>query len=237
MSKKPLNICILENGLTPDDLIGNFGSYPSMIERWLAPFLPEARFTYTSPVKGEPLPGPEEFDGYILSGSRYSAYEKAAWMLELIVFLQKLRDVRRPVFGICFGHQIMADAYGGLTTKAVKGWGVGAQFYEYVAGAVPKSAASFIFHQDQVTEMPPEASRIGGSSHCPNGVFTYNFPAISVQYHPEFTPDYIRALAVKFSGTLLPGEVSAQALESVETLRVDNSQIAKWAATFFRANT
>ncbi|RJG10996.1 type 1 glutamine amidotransferase [Pseudomonas cavernicola] len=236
MNKKPLNICIFENGLTPDDLIGNFGSYPSMIERWLAPFLPEARFTYISPVKGEPLPRPEEFDGYILSGSRYSAYEKTAWMLNLSAFLQNLRDIRRPVFGICFGHQIMADAYGGLTTKAVKGWGVGAQFYEYVADAVPKSAASFIFHQDQVTEMPPEASRVGGSSHCPNGVFIYNFPAISVQYHPEFTPEYIRALAEKFKGTLLPEEVSAKALESVETLRVDNNQIAAWAAAFFRAS-
>lgn len=234
MKPEPLKICILENGLTPADLIDEFGSYPAMIERWISPFLPGAAFTYISPVRGEALPNLEAFDGYILSGSRYSTYEKAPWMLSLIDFLQALKEKRIPVFGICFGHQIMADAYGGQTTKAKNGWGVGAQVYEYVNGAPPKAAASFIFHQDQVTTLPPGASCIGGSSHCTNGVLAYDFPAISVQFHPEFTTAYIQALATKFRGTLLPEEISSKALDSIESLEVDNSQIAHWAASFFR---
>ena len=122
MSQKILRICILENGVTPDDLIDQFGSYPMMIENWLAPFLPEATFTYLSPVQGEALPAPQAFDGYILSGSKYSTYERSPWMLALIEFLQQLREERCPVFGICFGHQIMADAYGGLNAKSAAGW-------------------------------------------------------------------------------------------------------------------
>jgi GMP synthase-like glutamine amidotransferase len=236
MSQKTLRICILENGITPDDLIDQFGSYPMMIEKWLAPFLPEATFTYLSPVRGETLPAPQAFDGYILSGSKYSTYERSPWMLELIGFLQQLRQEERPVFGICFGHQIMADAYGGLNAKAAVGWGVGAQQYEYQAQVLPGSAAAFVFHQDQVQELPPQARRIGGSSHCANGVFEYSFPAISVQYHPEFTAEYTQALAHKFRGGLLPEAVSQRALESIDSLPVDPSPVAKWVAEFFRTH-
>ncbi|MCO6056706.1 gamma-glutamyl-gamma-aminobutyrate hydrolase family protein [Pseudomonas sp. MOB-449] len=233
MTSGTLRICILENGQTPDDLVGEFGSYPSMIERWIAPFLPEASFTYLSPVQGEALPAPDAFDGYILSGSKYSAYERAPWMLDLIAFLQTLKARAIPIFGICFGHQIMADAYGGQTTKARNGWGVGAQHYEYAEDAGPSAAAAYIFHQDQVTTLPPGATCIGGSFHCLNGVISYDFPALSVQYHPEFTAGYIHALATKFRGSLLPEAVSQGALDSIERLEVDNRQIAEWAAAFF----
>lgn len=231
----PMKICVIENGRTPDDLIGEYGSYPEMIKRWIESVLPEASFTFVSPVTGEQLPKPYEYDGYILSGSKFSTYERAPWMLALIAFLQQLRAEKIPVFGICFGHQIMADAYGGLTEKNLRGWGVGAQLYEYKTDKLPAQSSSFIFHQDQVTKIPPEAKVVGGSIHCPNGVFEYEFPACSVQYHPEFSAAYITALAKKFRGNLLPDSVSACALSSVERLQVDASVIAEWVANFFRS--
>lgn len=230
---RPLNLCIIENGLVPEDLRDEFPSYPAMIERWLRPALPEARFTHVSPVQGEPLPAPEAFDGYLLTGSRHSAYEKAPWMLELITFLQQLREQGRPVFGICFGHQIMADAYGGRTAKAEQGWGVGAQPYRYVDTDLQDGAA-LIFHQDQVVDLPAEAWVVGGSEHCPNGALAYRFPALSVQYHPEFSPAYVAALARRYGGERIPAELAEQALASLETLCVDNARVARWAADFFR---
>lgn len=234
MSQRPMRICILENGLTPDDLIDEFGSYPSMIEKWLSPFLPEATFTYLSVVRGETLPAPDDFEGFILTGSKHSTYERSPWMLELIALLQRLRQKRIPVFGICFGHQIMADAYGGLNAKSDKGWGVGAQQYTYDIPDLPACNASFVFHQDQVQSIPPQATRIGGSTHCENGVFSYSFPAISVQYHPEFSSEYTQALAKKFRADLLGDYVSANALDAIAHLPVDASPVAKWVADFFR---
>ncbi|BBH45764.1 type 1 glutamine amidotransferase [Pseudomonas sp. KU43P] len=231
-----LKICVIENGRTPDDLIDQFGSYPEMISAWIGPALPEAVFTFVSPVAGEKLPKPYEYDGYILSGSKFSTYERTPWMLALIVFLQQLRAEKIPVFGICFGHQIMADAFGGLTEKCVRGWGVGAQLYEYKTERLPAQCSSFIFHQDQVNKVPPEATVIGGSLHCPHGVFEYAFPALSVQYHPEFSAAYITALARKFRGNLLPDSVSASALSSIDRLAVDAHGIAEWAAAFFRSH-
>ena len=236
MSQQPLRICILENGRTPDDLIDEFGSYPKMIDKWLSPYLPQATLTYLSPVRGEKLPAPGDFDGFILTGSKHSTYERSPWMVGLIALLQQLRQKRIPVFGICFGHQIMADAYGGLNAKSSKGWGVGSQQYNYETPELPGRIASFVFHQDQVQKVPPEATRIGGSAHCENGVFAYSFPAISVQYHPEFSAEYIQALAKKFRGDLLSDYVSANALDSIAHLPVDASPVAKWVADFFRTH-
>ena len=236
MSQQPLRICILENGRTPDDLIDEFGSYPKMIDQWLSPYLPEATFTYLSPVRGEKLPAPGDFDGFILTGSKHSTYERSPWMVGLIALLQQLRQKRIPVFGICFGHQIMADAYGGLNAKSSKGWGVGAHQYNYETPDLPGSTASFVFHQDQVQKVPPEATRIGGSAHCANGGVAYAFPASSGQYHPEFSAEYIQALAKKFRGDLLSDSVSANALDSIAHLPVDASPVAKWVADFFRTH-
>lgn len=237
MSNAKIRICIIENGKTPDDLIVPFGSYPDMIARWLSPALPQAEFTYISAVGGETLPNAEDFDGYILSGSKYSTYERTSWMLEEIALLQDLRSKRIPVFGICFGHQLMADAYGGLTAKSPKGWGVGAQIYRYETASLPRHHSSYVFHQDQVEKTPPQARLIGGSSHCANGAFEYEFPAISVQFHPEFSADYINALANKFAGNLLSEPVSAYALRSTYEISVDSSPVAQWVAKFFEKNS
>lgn len=228
-----MRLCIIENGVIPEDLQAEFGSYPGMIESWLAPALPEAEFTYVSAVHGEALPDAEAFDGYLLTGSRHSCYEHSPWMLRLVAFLRRLRSLRQPVFGICFGHQIMADAYEGRTTRAEVGWGVGAQAYHYASVGL-EDAATLVFHQDQVSSLPPEARVAGGSAHCPHGVLEYAFPARSVQFHPEFTEAYLGALLDRYGNGLLPADVTARAWESLQRLSPDNQQIARWAAGFFR---
>lgn len=230
-----MKLCIIENGIVPDAMQPRFGSYPQMIIDWLSPHIPEATFTVVSAVLGEELPKAHEFDGYLLTGSKHSVYERTEWMLAEIDLLRQARDAGRPIFGICFGHQLMADAFGGQTQKAVQGWGVGAQHYENEDEG-PNSGASFIFHQDQVVDLPDEARCIGGSGHCKNGVLAYAFPALSVQYHPEFSRDYIRCLAEEFGGNFLPQDIADQALASLEQLSVDNARVAVWAAEFFRNN-
>lgn len=228
-----MRLCIIENGLIPEELQEAFGSYPAMIESWLAPALPEADFTYVSAVRGEALPEATAFDGYLLTGSRHSCYEHSPWMLHLTALLRRLRSLRRPVFGICFGHQIMADAFDGRTTRAEVGWGVGAQAYHYDAEGL-EDAATLVFHQDQVSSLPPQARVAGGSAHCPHGVLEYAFPARSVQFHPEFSVDYLAALLDRYGNGLLPADVTARAWESLQRLSPDNRQIARWAAAFFR---
>lgn len=228
-----LSLCIIENGLVPDDLKPQFGSYPDMIRQWLAPSLPEASFAECSPVAGEALPAADAYDGYLLTGSRHSSYEDSDWILDIRQFLRQAIDLKRPLFGICFGHQIMADTFGGQTTKADNGWGVGAQEYTASLGVPNDKAGFFVFHQDQVTSVPPTAKVIGGSSHCPNGVLEYRFPALSVQFHPEFTAEYVEALANKYGGDVIPTDTSQAAIASLDNIPVDNTKLARKVARFF----
>ncbi|WP_189470219.1 type 1 glutamine amidotransferase [Litchfieldella qijiaojingensis] len=229
-----MKICIFENGLVPDDLKPVHGSYPEMIMRWLSPSLPEAIFHSCSPVLGEPLPFPDTYDGYILSGSRHSSYDELLWMQPMRALLRQVKDINRPIFGICFGHQIMVDAFGGLTQKAKNGWGVGVQKYYSSLSSECFSTGAFVFHQDQVAILPPEAKVIGGSEHCPNGIIQYDFPALSVQFHPEFSREYVRELAVRYSGSTIPEVTCRSAINSLDEISVDSSPLAAYVTDFFR---
>ncbi len=229
---RPLNLCIIENGLVPEELVAKFGSYPDMIEHWLKPVMPDAVFSTVSAIRGQDYPQPSDFDGYILTGSKHSTCENTDWMIRQIQFLQQTRTAEIPVFGICFGHQIMANAYGGKTTKSRQGWGIGAQSYHSNCQSA-LTGNVYVFHQDQVSQVPPSADVIGGSDHCPNGVLRYRFPALSVQYHPEFSNAYVAALNLKHGGAIIPSKVAKQAAESLENLSVDPRPMAETVKNFF----
>ena len=170
---------------------------------------------------------PTGSDGYIITGSRYGAYENLPWMEPLRAFLRSTRDRPLPVFGICFGHQIMAQAYGAKVSKSETGWAIGSQAYSYTEQAGRADGPSFVFHQDQVEDLPHGARLIGSSRQCVIGALAYDFPALSVQYHPEFVRGYIDLLIDQKEGEY-PAAVIAQARETLETLPVDNAETAQW---------
>jgi len=229
-----MKLCTIETGLPPEHLIPRFGTYPEMIEAWLSPVLPEARFSSTSAVQGETLPALETYDGYLLTGSKYGIYEDHKWIADLRKFLVAARDAGRPIFGICFGHQIMAEAFGGKAVKSDRGWGVGAHAYQYESEAGPRDGASFVFHQDQVVEVPPGAQVVGAADHCPIGALAYDFPALSVQHHPEFSIEYIGELLDLRGNSVIPSDVTSSARTSLARMTVDNEPVARWVADFFR---
>jgi len=231
-----MKLCTIETGLPPENLIPRFGTYPQMIEQWLSPHLPEARFFAVSAVEGEKLPAPETYDGYLLTGSKHGIYDDLPWIPVLREFLVAARAAGKPIFGICFGHQIMAEAFGGKAEKSDRGWGVGAHSYEYAEKAGPADGASFVFHQDQVTVVPPAAEIIGTADHCPVGALAYDFPALSVQHHPEFSEEYLAALLDLRGNSVLPADVTSEARASLVERPVDNEPVARWAAEFFRKN-
>ncbi len=231
-----LRLCILENGLISEPLDKSFDSYPAMIREWLSPKLPEATFHTVSVVAGESLPNPEDFDGYVLTGSKHSVYEKAAWIQAEIDFLRRAKELKCPIFGICFGHQLMADAFGGRTSKAAAGWGVGAQSYVPNDPEAKDVYSVLAFHQDQIEVLPPQAEVLAGTDHCPYGVIRYDFPALSVQYHPEFSTDYVEALLHQFGDDLFEESTTAKALDSLRDVSLANDQIAASVARFFRTH-
>ncbi|WP_417268288.1 type 1 glutamine amidotransferase [Celeribacter baekdonensis] len=220
-----MKLCILELDSPSDPHVSDFGDYGDMFENWLSPTLPEAQFSRIKLDQTGRLPGLTDYDGYLLSGCRYGVYDAIAWKEDLQHFLRQARDIGLPFGGVCFGHQIIADTFGATVRKSDQGWVVGKETY---AG---KSA--FAVHQDQVLTAPDSAKSVSGSARCPIGRIDYAFPALSVQYHPEFTAPYFDAFLTAWRGNPVPASLVDAALPDL-TADLNCDGIAADFARVFR---
>ena len=135
-------------------------------------------------------------DAFVLTGSAAGVYDDLPWIADLIGFLHQVRGRARLV-GLCFGHQAMAEAFGGAVVKSPKGWGVGLQRYEvqhqapWMEGEAPVHAPAS--HQDQVVVCPPDVRVTAANAFTPYAGLDYG-DAISFQFHPEFEAEFAKAL-------------------------------------------
>jgi GMP synthase-like glutamine amidotransferase len=234
-----MKLTIIQTGEVPAPIRDRFVPYPAMFPR----MFDEAGqpFTYeTVPVfNGAPFPDPDKLDGIVITGSPAGVYDSHyPWMEPLRAFIRGAYAAKTPMLGVCFGHQIMADALGGDVRKSEKGWGIGRHVYRvnnrpsFVGGTLPEFAIA-CSHQDQVIAPPAEAEVFLSSDFTPNAGLAYrNGAAISVQPHPEFEDDYTLALAELRRGKA-PDAVIETALASVSRAS-DSREIAGYIGTFLR---
>jgi GMP synthase-like glutamine amidotransferase len=226
-----MKIGLLETGEPPQALQPEFGRYGGMFRDLLGP----GHDYVTYDVQAGDLPAdPGECDAYIVTGSSAGVYDDLPWIAPLKAFLVQARG--QPLVGVCFGHQVMAEAFGGKVLKSDKGWGVGLQAYEVAAPqpwmdgvpvvAVPGS------HQDQVVEIPPGARAVAGSAFTPAGILVYDDqPAISMQFHPEFDPAYAAALIEARRGDRFTDAQADAAIASLANPN-DRARVADWIEAF-----
>lgn len=234
-----MKITILETGRPPEALRGTHGDYPAMFERLLGAADPALRFETVSVVDGAPPPDPAHIEAAIITGSSAGAYEAHDWIPPLEDFIRAAAAHRLPLVGICFGHQIIAQALGGRVEKSDKGWGVGRHAYELVDAAPwgerpPLSFAVAASHQDQVVEKPDAARVLARSQHTEFAALAYDrFSAVSFQGHPEMSAEFAAALVSHRRGRIEDGLVDA-AVESLAA-PLDQDRVAGWIVRFLRA--
>ena len=224
-----MRIGILETGFPPRDLQEAHGTYPQMFERLLAGHGLDFR---AWPVLKDDFPaGPEDADGWLITGSRFGVYEDIPWIRRAEDFVRAVHAARLPMVGICFGHQLMAQALGGKVEQSGKGWGIGVQRYrDLEAGEEIAIVAS---HQDQVTAQPPATRVIAESDFCPiAGLAWTDGPSISWQPHPEMSAAFSRGLIEDRIGTLYPEPVARAALDSLAS-PLDSPAMGTRIARFF----
>lgn len=194
---------VLQTGEVNPALVAEHGEYPDMFQRLFRKADPSLTFEVW-PVLHDRFPeSVAEADVWLVTGSRHGVYENLPWMARLKEFLREAYAAERPILGVCFGHQILAEALGGQVVKSDRGWGIGAHDYElthkpgWLAGARDNLRFNAV-HQDQVIQAPAEAQVLAGSEFCPNAILAYGGAeaprAISIQAHPEFDDSYERAL-------------------------------------------
>ncbi|MDO8380927.1 type 1 glutamine amidotransferase [Phenylobacterium sp.] len=230
-----MRLGILETGAPPPG-VDQFGDYPAMFRALLGP---QTHHYTTFDVQAGALPATAQAcEAYIVTGSSAGVYDPLPWIAPLSDFLRAARGT--PMVGICFGHQIMAQAFGGKVIKSPKGWGVGLHRYEVQAPQAWMDAPRLTIpasHQDQVVEPPPGATVLAGSGFTPLGMLAYDDqPAISLQLHPEFEPAYARALIEARRGTRYTDEEADRAILSFEQPD-DRSRVGGWIARFLAQAT
>lgn len=236
--KSVQKIGILTAGQVRPELIARHGEYADMFTRLLTAVDPSLR-TVAYRVYADEYPGAiDDNDAYVISGSRFSVNDPDPWIQKLEAYVRELYAARKPTVGICFGHQMMARALGGVTEKAPQGWGIGKHLTEVIAQPAwmqpPMSSYGvFMSHQDQVTTLPPQAVRLAANAHCPNSMFVIDDFFLGIQGHPEFTGEYAHDLAAG-RAQIYGEDTLARALPTYRE-PVDSALVARWMLEFLSA--
>lgn len=220
-------IGILQTGRAPDALQPDHGDYPDLFQRLLA----DKGFTFrTYPVLDGVLPErPDECDGWLITGSRFGVYEGHPWIPPLEDFIRRVHDADVPMVGICFGHQIIAQAMGGRVTKYPGGWSVGRTEYDFGGKTVALNA----WHQDQVVEKPAGATVCARNDFCENAALMYGDRIFTLQAHPEFHRDFTADIIEKRGRGLVDDRLLDAALDRIDQ-PIDDRAMADRIAHFFR---
>jgi len=212
-----------------------FENYPEMFQSLLKKVDPSLRFKVYDVQHGNYPNSLNECDAYITTGSKASVYDGDAWIDVLEKFLIEINDHNIKLVAICFGHQLIAQAFGGSTEKSSKGWGVGVHTNRIQTKPAWMDPALqqfnvLVSHQDQVTRLPEEAQLIAGSEFCPNGMFQLGNNILTMQGHPEFNAKYAKTL-MQFRGKLISKDRLDAGVLSLQ-LQTDEIIIAKWMLQF-----
>lgn len=233
-----MKLTIIQTGELGAPLLARFGPYAAMFQRMFDATGPGFRYEVVRALDGAPLPDPASLEGIVITGSAAGVYDNFPWMQPLREFIRGAYAQKTPMLGICFGHQIMADALGGDVRKSDKGWGLGRHSYGvtqrpgFMSDAPPVLAVA-CSHQDQVLVPPAEAEVILASEFTPNAGLAYrNGRALSFQPHPEFDDDYTAALAELRRGKA-PDQTVDAAMASLATPS-QSADMARYIAQFFK---
>lgn len=186
-------------------------------------------------VAGALPPTVDACDAWLVTGSSAGVNDGLPWVDALADFLGRAVEAEVPVVGVCFGHQLLAQVLGAPVARSERGWGVGVHDTRLVAREPWMVGAGdgyrvLNLHQDQVGTLPPGATLLAESDHCPIAMFRRGETVLAIQGHPEFSPEYVRRL-VEERRERIGDERADRALASLATAP-DPAMLATWITAF-----
>jgi len=191
-----MRILILVTGQTIPDIAARRGDYPAWIREKTGDAWPGEWATVDVRTRAA-LPGPRDADAFVLTGSSSSVTERAPWMLRTEALVRDIAAAGRPVLGICFGHQLVAQALGGEVKRNPLGREMGAMRVNRVAddplfAGLPRAFDIHGTHVDAVVRLPPGGEELATTPKDPIAALRVGKHVRGVQFHPEFDADVMR---------------------------------------------
>jgi GMP synthase-like glutamine amidotransferase len=191
------HVTIIETGIVSPKNRERHGSYPQMFERMIGAADASVTFDTVSLPDGDPLPDIAGLEAILITGSPAGVYDGFDWIAPLEAFVHAAHQEKVPMVGVCFGHQLIAQALGGTVRKSEKGYRLGRHVYDVAPGngiIDGPSIALACSHQDQVIAPPKGARTILSSDFTPfAGLLYAGDTTLSVQAHPEFSLGFAKA--------------------------------------------
>ena len=198
-------ILIVKTGDTFSDVIKTCGDFEELIVSGLG--ISRDKLRVVNVTAHEVLPDMEQINGVVISGSHAMVTQNLDWSLALEAWIRKLISAGIPLLGICYGHQLMAKAMGGVVDYHPRGIEIGTTDVTCLAECLrdplfkdlPSSFKAQVFHSQSVIQLPPSAVLLAKNDFEPHHGFRIGGAAWGVQFHPEadvsVTRGYLENLA------------------------------------------
>ena len=201
-------ILIVKAGGTYPDMAARYGDF----EDWFMARMDLSAGTIetVSPFSGEPLPSVASFGGIIITGSHAMVTEKKSWSEKTAEWVKRAVDAEMPLLGICYGHQLLAHAMGGVVGDNPKGKEFGTVSIrlnrdgrqDRLFDETPETFAAQACHSQSVLQLPAGATLLASSEMDPHHAFVVGRRAWGIQFHPEFNGRMLRLYILRFSDDL-----------------------------------
>ena len=192
-------VLIIRTGSAPASIRARHGDFPHWFRVGSA--VPHTRIRVIDVQAGEALPAARDVAGALITGSAAMVTERLPWSERTAGWIRDAMDAELPLFGVCYGHQLMAQALGGRVDYLPGGREIGTHTIDLLpaargdplTGSLPSTFRAHTTHEQGVLEPPLGAAVLARSARDPHHLLRYGRHAVSVQFHPEFNAEVMRA--------------------------------------------